>query len=637
MKRTTQSSAPVNLLFVDTETRPIDELSQDNLETHKLWFGYAIALRYEKGKVSREKICRFETPEQFWVFLETRVDACRPLWCFAHNLTFDATILDLWYTTSKDGWNCDNAVTEGPPTFFNLSKDGCNVKFVDTLNYWRQSLLELGKSVGVTKLEMPDKEKSQDDWNAYCIQDVRILQKAVCAFIDYIVENKLGRFSITLAGQAMAAYKSRFMKQPIYIHNRECAIKLERESYHGGLVSNFYVGEIKGTKMFHYDVNSLYPSQMLKPVPVRLLGYRRNVPITDLAKILQKDACVARVHLDTTEQTYPLYYRNRLQDVYGKFPTVLCGAELIHAVTHKHIKKVYECAIYEQFPIFTDFVNFFWEERMKCPKDKDPVRNMMAKIIMNSLYGKFGQRSHSWTELTATTLKDLYKQAGISFPEEYKKGWEPEIVGWENVNYRLLDLPTPVKLRNTMGTLEYKAPLGEHWESFPLIASYITSYARQHMRDLIAIVGSKNVYYTDTDSLFVNELGKKRLVESGCIDKSKLGYLKEEEPADYAYFHCAKDYIWGNEATRKGISKKAKQTGENTFEQLQFEGIRSILKRAKEGRGKQPDPTIVIKKITKTLGREYNKGHTTQSGWTIPFRFNVPFGTDTVPDELSPV
>ena len=58
------------------------------------------------------------------------------------------------------------------------------------------------------------------------------------------------------------------------------------------------------------------------------------------------------------------------------------------------------------------------------------------------------------------------------------------------------------------------------------LAAYITAGARSMLCRAIVIAGPENVYYCDTDSLFVNAEGFRRLQAAGLLHEDMLGLFK---------------------------------------------------------------------------------------------------------------
>lgn len=619
MKQLLRCQFPSNLLFFDTETTGTNVPEKRQVSRQAFWFGVALAFRYVDGKKTRQKECNFTTIDEFWAFLKSRASPDRPLYCFAHNITFDLTILDFWLRADELGFKTNYAILEDLPTMIELTWEGSTICFVDTLNYWLNSLADLGLSFGLPKLPMPAKSEPQSVWDTYCYRDVEILAVAVTGLIDYLKDNDLGPFAVTKAAISAKVYRHRFMTHEIYIHDNKHVIDLERNAYYGGLVCNYFIGKVKNKTIYHVDVNSLYPAMMLKQYPTKLIRHEKSITPWTLARYMVHDGAAAFVEIQTDFNTYPYRGGNKLLEVVGKFDTYLCGDELQMALARGHVKKVHFASFYDLEPIFYDFVEFFWAERQRYKEQNDQVKQVFVKFLMNSLYGKFGQRGYDWIELNPTTIKELYAKHELKPPPAYlKDGFQPAIL-WKQQKWFAYGLPDPISVRSLGGKIEVQVVRGEHWESCPIIAAYVTSYAREYLRSLIAVVGPNQVYYCDTDSLFVTEKGYRKLDRAGEIDATSLGKLKLEGEYPGAEFHGPKDYAIGGKSTIKGIRKDAICIGEGEYMQNQFEGLKSVLRR-------EPKPYIDVEWITKINRRIYTKGKVSKSGWVKPFH---------LPDDLN--
>lgn len=608
MKPIKDTTCPSNFLFFDTETR--GQINRDNPQSvnHYLWFGYALAFRLEKGKRTRLEECRFESAQDFWEFLLRRCSKQRPLYVFAHNMTFDLTIVDFWYQADPLGITINYAVFDDPPFVLNCSYKDSKIIFLDTLNYWRTSLKMLGESVGLPKLDMPLRIKPQKQWDTYCRRDTEIIALAVEEYIKYIHEHELGPFSVTQASQSMKAFKHRFMKHPIYVHTNDEVLSVERDGYYGGLVHCYFVGRVR-QKLYKLDVNSLYPAMMLNNMPTKLIATFKTAPLANLRSWTSEHGVIAQVLLDSKKEPFPYRTKYKLYERVGKFFTTLCGPELERAINFNNIVgNASLVSIYEMAPIFTDFVQFFWSERQRFKRAGNATYEYFCKVFMNSLYGKFGQRGYDWIDLNIESIKQLYDTFNVAIPNEYhRQGFQPEI-SWSQRRWYPLGLTEGVEIRGLSGKVQIRLPRGEHYESCPIIAAYVTSYGRERLRELVRLAGNQSVYYVDTDSLIVNHRGYLRLKKAGEIDPNKIGKLKLEEVADYAEFWNPKHYVFGRTETIKGIRKDAIKIGDKDYLQNQFEGIRSIMRR-------DPKPYIKIEWIEKQLVSEFDKGIVTPSGW----------------------
>lgn len=617
IKKIMKTTCPSNLLFFDCETKGRYFKDQPGCTFQYLWFGYAYACRYEEGRETRVQKLFFKNTNSFWKFVLSRMDKCRPLYVFAHNLPFDLTVCDFWEHKVFKNTKVNFTIFEAPPTVISLLQNGNTINFVDTLNYWRTSLREIGEGCGMDKLEMPSIKQSFIKWKIYCERDVMILKTAVLKMMSFIKEHNLGPFSFTQASQAMAAFRTRFMKHQIFVHDNVKALSLERKAYHGGLVHNFFIGKVE-KKIWKLDVNSLYPSVMLSYFPVKLVAYEEGVNLRNLRKYAKSYGLVANVDIKTDEDLYPVKDNGKLMEARGNFNTTICGSELLRALRTNSITYCYAMGRYELQRIFKEFVEFFYAKRLEYKKPPINISyDLFCKLMMNSLYGKFGQRSYEWVDLTWDNFQLWYALKGLPFPKSYTlKNYLPKGL-FLSSSFFPLGSPDTIQVRK-IGTVEQmRLPVDEHSMSCPIIAAYVTSYGRERLRELIRKAGKKHVYYCDTDSLFVDKQGYHNLLKWKEIDPTTLGKLKIEETSSKTIFKCPKVYTFNGQETIKGIRKDAIQIGENEYMQNQFEGLRTILQR-------EPNPYIKISWITKKNSYIVDKVNLTRSGWTEPIRLSMP-------------
>ena len=99
---------------------------------------------------------------------------------------------------------------------------------------------------------------------------------------------------------------------------------------------------------------------------------------------------------------------------YGSFDTVLCQPELEFLEKNGSINYIYEISIYKMEKLFDDFVTFFYEKRLEYKKSNDNVNEQFCKLMMNTQYGKWGQRNIVRRELTIDDKFMIENQVIIS-------------------------------------------------------------------------------------------------------------------------------------------------------------------------------------------------------------------------------
>ena len=585
------SSATVrHALFFDTETDQVPV--SPHQVVHRLRFGWWCAVRRTpEGGWTRGTWGRFTDAAAFWAAVDAQVPDRSKLTMLCHNTAFDLAVLDPFRHLHDLGWTLKTACIDAPPTILRWSQAGRKLECLDSLNWWRTSLANIGHRVGLEKLDRPDLDACPAQADVYCRRDVEILVRAVTQWWDWVQVQDFGGAAPTLASQAMHAYRHRFMRRPIYIDNTDRANTLAREAYHGGRVECFRLGEFH-TEHHLLDVNSMYPYVMQENLfPTKLLHACKSYSRRNLYEALAQYCVVAEVTLDTEEPAYPVRDGLRLYFPVGQFRAFLCTGELIHAMERGHIRSVQRVAVYECADIFTEFVEELTELRNRAKYEGDELAAHQFKILANSLYGKFGQRGLFWE------------------PEEQSEDLTAE--AWSEV---CVETGAITRYRRFGGLVQAQATESESRDSMPAIAAHVTSYARMYLWSMIQQAGREHVLYTDTDSLFVDWIGRRRL-QARC-DEERLGALADQGRSKCGCFWGPKDYHLGFRARHKGVRKTAVWASPEVVQQEQWSGLgRSLFEEHFQG------PTT--RRITKRLYRHYDKGVVRPDGTVVPHRLSL--------------
>jgi len=296
--------------------------------------------------------------------------------------------------------------------------------------------------------------------------------------------------------------------------------------------------------------------------------------------------CIADVTLKTDIPAYPFRTRTHLLFPTGTFRTYLHHDELAHALEHDHIIKIHRCTVYEYSQVFKKYVDYMYSAKVKYTLDHNASWRLVVKLLMNSLYGKFGQlKPHR--EMVGYTDKDLVWRIPHTIPED---GIHGQLLAWYGEIWK-----------------DYKK--GETNFSFPAIAGSITAKARMVLWNYIKQAGIRHVFYTDTDSLICDKVGYERL--KPLIDSTTLGSLNLENTANILQIRGCKDYVFGDSVPHKGIPQSAKHTQPNLWEYTQFQGFQTWLN--KGGIGNPVSWTA-----TKSRSHQYNKGTVNGNGSITP-------------------
>jgi len=577
---------PYHYIFFDTETRQKD-IGKGDLQ-HFLKMGVALYWRRrpDRGQDTL-KWQKFTKPGQFWDFVEECVSSKSRLLIIAHNLEFDMGIVQGFKHLENRGYIPTKLIIDNRRQIWKFRQGDKTLLFLDNMNYFATSLKALGKSIGEAKLPMPSPRAKSADWWSYCQQDVTVMYKAWQFWTDFITNNELGNFGLTIASQAFNAYRHRFMPQSIYIHTSNKAVKLERTSYHGGRNECFRMGELPKQQYHLLDINSMYPYVMLtNDYPFNLKSTGKELSLEQLRAYLKTYSVIAECLVDTPEPCFAVKRRGKLLFPIGQFRATLTSSELRYGLFYGYVKSIGNYALYERGRLFEDYVKFFYGKRLEFGKNGNKVYGYLCKLMLNSLYGKFGQKSEVW------------EKVGMDYAREYDYWTEFDYETKETHTYRAVNY-----------VIEERKGYDEGYNSLVSIPSEITANARLYLWQLIKTAGLQNVYYCDTDSILVNDEGLDKLKDH--LDRSSIGKLKVQQRPTKVIIKGLKDYIMGNKVKIKGIPKKAKKTGEDDYIVYRSIGIRS-------GLHKKDINKVVWARTPKHLKRLYNKGIVMSTNRVMP-------------------
>lgn len=201
----------------------------------------------------------------------------------------------------------------------------------------------------------------------------------------------------------------------------------------------------------------------------------------------------------------------------GTWEDIIFSCEMDNAIKYGYKFEILWGYTFEGAYVFKEYVNFLYDLRSKYPKSH-PL-NFIAKILLNSLYGRFGM-DDNFANITI-----IHKDYFSDFENKY----------FDNIIDKIeLDDYWLVFYASTENSNE---DIGTHNVSIS-IATAITAYSRIHMSQFKNSINPNiNLYYTDTDSIYTDsDLDPKFLSET------ILGKLKLENVCTKAIFLAPKLY-----------------------------------------------------------------------------------------------
>lgn len=487
------------------------------------------------------------------------------------------------------GFSIKAAFSGSSAIIVNARKSKIAWKFVDS--YWllRDSLANIAKSLGMKKggdvpgFDKFTEEQKKDfftnvpilELRDYNEQDCRILWSAIRNFEEAIWQWG-GNLKMTQASTAMDLFRRKFLLKDIDTFeslNETC-----RKAYFASRVEVF-TRDCEDSN--YYDINSSFPFAMMNPCPGNYLGASRRLPDDDKPYIADVEFEIGETYFPPA----PTRIGGRVFFPVGRWRSWLSSVDvqLLEREGHRIIK-CYEAHKFDQFNDLAEYVQTIYNKRKNST---DPFEKQVLKILMNSLYGKFGEAS----EKTAMYFDPSEKQLAA---------WELGETDVENLFPGCW--------------LEYKKEVVAH--AHVAISVHITALARRTIFDFMS--NCNDFHYCDTDGFSTTE-------ELG-VTGNELGQLKFEKRIGVGTFVAPKVYRLDDKVKAKGFSlSRDHDEAIRQFEILKAGGNITVtrmtrLRELYRGQKTKPQESHILKGMPSVaLGTAIGKRHMYPDGETRPW------------------
>ena len=348
---------------------------------------------------------------------------------------------------------------------------------------------------------------------------------------------------LTAAGTALKIFTDGFLQRSLYASKDKQIMRFCRESYKGGRteafrkyfrrylpVSEEYTGKItiyNGERcidtyrpLWYCDLNSSYPSSMTSEMPE---GEGKHIVFAE--PITLQMAGIYDHYLYKATSSYKggdkFYIPNLLiKRPDGTNRAMLdtpsawhWGVELKEAIIAGCEVVATESVYFKSGMTFKEYAESLYAERLKVKNEynADGTKNIhynkaraeFIKLLLNSLYGKFGQN----IKFSTITFKNVQE-------------WE-EHMSQPHISYRSHEI-----LKNGYIHCSFYDKTMDDNSIGQLVrfSSYIAALSRTKLAIIMRRVGYASIYYCDTDSIFCDVEPPKDL-----IDQTKLGFWKKED------------------------------------------------------------------------------------------------------------
>lgn len=484
----------------------------------------------------------------------------------------------------------------------------CLISIKDSLRKLTYSIKKIGELVDRNKLvDIGNKyynqnfyelsEAEQNEYIEYAKEDTIIQHLGLEHFKKFMSEAVI-RNNVTLNKvQGLDHWKNLTLSQAAKnIHraldwNESKNYQIDKKDYlnfhyKGGytLCNPKYLGKIV-ENVHTYDINSSYPSIMLERVPIKQITFEKynKLAVDRKARLFKvyiykaelKEGLVPIIRMykksnpTTNEYIENSFSENekffsKLEDFF--VPFYFWEEEFEYVKNFYDLEaEIIDTLYFEKSKIFTRYLTYFKNQKETADKlkktttDKNELQKIeltrnFAKLSMNCLSGKFGQKikNENWLATTTPLQKGvyLYNNNIINIIKEK----EPLSKNSFLYKFAFLD-------KNFTRYINNKVPNN-------FIISYITAIGRCKLFNIIQKM-KDNFIYCDTDSIYcINER-----IPDNLLDSAEFGKWKYE--GSFKFFKCLKSkcYIATNQWDLSNIDWKNKDLVKTTlagFKELTF-------------------------------------------------------------------
>ena len=359
------------------------------------------------------------------------------------------------------------------------------LRFIDSFRIASVSLKKFSESFApetqkIALNMLPEDLKSYDRsaYYEYLERDVIALKNSYFTFMNQFSEYKLGKNPpITAASLAMKVFKNHLGDRVILTSSKKTR-EYERKSYFGGVC---YISEPCNREVNIYDINSMYPYVMQSSdFPVSYVGHWCERFNSDYQGLWY-----CSITEDYPGLPFTFEVENRTLSRSGCF--ILDRETILYFQSKNVAVDIHYGYQYLRSARLFEYYSELYNQRLLAQQQGETGKAFALKIILNSLYGKFGQKDEGKTIVSYSQAKEKQLLAdNIPF----------------NTDSRFIMFD------------EYR----EAKTAFPAIASLVTLRARLLLRKLSDGV---DVIYADTDSLHIP-------IEQTLPTSTDLGALKLE-------------------------------------------------------------------------------------------------------------
>jgi hypothetical protein len=253
-----------------------------------------------------------------------------------------------------------------------------------------------------------------NEFKLYAIQDSLCLLKTLLVAQDiYLKDYNVDITTIiSTSTLSLKIFRLKFLDTIIPVLKNSVDYYV-RKSYFGG-ATDYYKAYVKD--LHYYDVNSLYPFAMLKPMPCNVIKYHPDLSNTKIDNFF--GFCLAEIITPTNIKKPLLPYKHEGRTIYptGSWIGVYFSEELKAVQKYGYNINLINGYEFDKQYIFKDYIDHFYNKKKISEIEGDYTKRYIAKLHLNLLYGIFGRKLNTITTINVKN-EDIIKYVSSQFSD----------------------------------------------------------------------------------------------------------------------------------------------------------------------------------------------------------------------------
>jgi len=569
-----------------------ERLAENTTYKEQLAAWHMIVLVGKKGEYEIDYTVEGLSVDHFWHVLDEVCIDAKLIWIVSDHAARNLSLLGWWGKIEDGSFGQDIFTADLSPRLDKIAKKKPRCILITddpptivTGRYGR--LLRQIKYVDICNYGF-----RMDAAETDCVANACHIASLMQSMITWLYDNELGSLQLTSGSQALYAFRKNYLQTPVLVHTVKSVLDLEGDAYVGGRCEVFRF-PTRGERITHLDIVSSYASVMAETaLPVRLIASHGNCSVTYFSAENHQSHAIAKVSIDTPEPAYP--YRRQGIVIYptGIFTTTLAGPELSDAIEKGRVHYIHSWCEYDMDPFLVHYAKDLAAILIRIRSGGSSPLSGYIKRLINSLYGKFGQKIVQWIPCLDVPSDMPYG----SWVSANKQG---NLEQWRSISWltqkRCIAAWSPTAL--------------------PAVAAWITSQARVNLLRLLRLAGKQSTLYVDTDAIFVNETGLMNLTSGYKVSSGSLGSLSLKETSDDVEIYGLKHYRFGGRHVCSGLPRAAEEMAGSSTMYIRRPGA---LEQAMGG--KRPEAIARIGRYS--TRSDYRHGVLRSDGTITPHHFD---------------